>query len=288
MPELPEVETIRRELAKFVLGKKIRRVDILHASAIKSSPKTFKASLENKHIKEVDRIGKLLMFEISGGEFLLIHLKMTGQLIYKHKDFIIKGGHSLSRPTEISDKYIWVAWHFTDKSNLYFNDMRKFGYVKIVGAKEKERIVAGYGPEPLTKDFTLKKFFNILDNRNASIKSILLNQALIAGIGNIYADEACFMAKIFPGTPASKLSKAEKTRLFKAINAVLKKAIKYKGTTFNSFVSVRGKRGNFWDFLQVYKRDKKQCLRCAVGIIANKTIGGRSSRYCPVCQKVVH
>lgn len=287
MPELPEVETIRKELAKFVVGKKIKQVEILHPSAIKSNVKTFTASLEKKHIRKVGRVGKLLIFTISGGEFLLIHLKMTGQLIYRHKDFIIKGGHSLSRPKEIPDKYIWVAWHFTDGSNLYFNDMRKFGYVKIVDAAEKERIMAAYGPEPLTKDFTLKKFFDTLDGRNAPIKSILLNQALIAGIGNIYADEACFAAKIFPGTRASKLRKAEKIRLFKAINAVLKKAIKYKGTTFHSFVSARGKRGNFWDFLQVYKRDKKPCLRCATGIIANKTIAGRNSRYCPVCQKMI-
>jgi formamidopyrimidine-DNA glycosylase len=289
MPELPEVETIRRDLARVIVGKKITHVEVLHRAPIKDGVKKFTEALQNKKLKHIDRIGKLLMLDLSDGHFLLIHLKMTGQLIYRHDKTIIAGGHSFSafKPDELPGAYTWVIWNFDDGSVLYFNDMRKFGYLKIVDRKEKEMIVSGYGLEPLTKNFTLKNFLKILEKRNAPIKAVLLNQALIAGIGNIYADEICFAAKIFPGTRTSVLSSLEKTKLFNAINIILKKAIKYKGTTFKNYVSAHGKKGNFSDFLQVYKRDKQKCFVCKKGIVSNKKIGGRSSRYCPVCQKVL-
>lgn len=288
MPELPEVETIRRDLAQVIIGKKITDVVVLDTKPVKDGKKKFLAALKNKTIKNIDRIGKLMMVELSGKIFLLIHLKMTGQLMYQHKQIFIEGGHSLSaRPSILPDAYTWVIWTLNNGGKLYFNDMRKFGYLKIVTVKEKEKIVAGYGPEPLTKNFTRKKFISILENRSAPIKAILLNQALIAGIGNIYADEVCFEAGVFPGTRANQLGLAEKNRLYVAINKILKKAIKYKGTTFKNYVSAHGKKGNFSDFLQVYKRDKKECFRCVQGKIANIKIAGRSSRYCPVCQKML-
>lgn len=289
MPELPEVETIRRDLTKVILGKKITNIEILHKAPVKDGIKKFQEALKNKVIKNIDRVGKLMMLELSGGNFLLVHLKMTGQLIYQHNKNLIAGGHSFSSfdITDLPNKYTWVIWSFNDGSKLYFNDMRKFGYLKIVDKKQKEKIVAKYGAEPLTKNFTLNKFLEILDKRNAPIKSVLLNQALIAGIGNIYADEVCFAAGIFPAAKASSLGKLEKVKLFKAINAVLKKAIKYKGTTFKNYLSAHGRKGNFADFLQVYGRDKEKCFRCIKGVIANQKIGGRSSRYCPVCQVVV-
>lgn len=288
MPELPEVETIRRDLEKVILGKKITGIKILHKAPVKDGVKKFQEALQNKTIKSVDRIGKLMMLGLSSGNFLLVHLKMTGQLIYQNKKNLIAGGHSFSSfdITDLPNKYTWVIWSLNDGSKLYFNDMRKFGYLKIVDKKEKEKVVAKYGPEPLTENFTLNKFLAILDKRNAPIKSVLLNQALIAGIGNIYADEVCFAAGIFPAAKASSLNREEKIKLFKAINSILKKAIKYKGTTFKNYLSAHGKRGNFANMLQVYGRDKEKCFRCIKGIIANKKIGGRSSRYCPVCQHV--
>lgn len=290
MPELPEVETIRRELVKVLLGKKITNVEVVHKKAIKSNLLSFKKDLLGKKIIGIDRIGKLLIIDIGQGKFLLIHLKMTGQLIYKHKDTIIEGGHSLTaaKTSEFPPKYSWVVWTFSDGAKLYFSDMRQFGYLKIVDAKTKDKIVSTYGPEPLTKDFTLDKFVQILQKRKAPIKSLLLNQNLIAGIGNIYADEACFAAQVFPGKKTHTLTSEEIKKLFSAINTVLKKAIKYKGTTFKSYRSLHGKKGNFFDYLQVYQRDGKKCFRCQVGIIGNKKIGGRSSRYCLVCQKVIH
>jgi formamidopyrimidine-DNA glycosylase len=289
MPELPEVETIRQDLIKVLVGRKIVGVEIIDKKAIKSSLASFKEVLLNKKITNIDRIGKLMIIDLGGKDFLLVHLKMTGQLIYRYKDKIIEGGHSLSvAPTkEFPPKYAWVIWSFDDGAKLCFSDMRKFGYLKIVGGLALEKIVGGYGPEPLTKNFTYANFIAALGKRTAPIKSLLLNQALIAGIGNIYADEACFEAKIFPGTPANKLTEAEKKNLFTAINYILKKAIKHKGTTFKDYLSPHGKKGNFSDLLKVYKRDKQNCFRCLTAIIANKKISGRSSRYCPVCQKML-
>lgn len=289
MPELPEVETIRQDLARVIIGKEIMSVEVLNSKPVTDGKKYFLAALKNTIITRIDRIGKLLMVGLSSDNFLLIHLKMTGQLLYRHKDIFIEGGHSLStRSYILPDAYTWVIWKFRNGGTLYFNDMRKFGYLKIVTAKEKENIVAGYGPEPLTKSFTRKNFFSILENRSAPIKAVLLNQKLIAGIGNIYADEICFEAGIFPGSHVSRLSLSDKNRLYAAINKILKKAIQYKGTTFKNYVSPHGKKGNFSDFLQVYKRDNQECRRCARGKIANKKIAGRSSRYCPVCQKMLH
>src|SRR3989339_1850807 len=194
MPELPEVETIRRDLTKVILGKKITNIEVLHKAPVKDGVKKFQEALKDKVIKKIDRVGKLMMLELSSGNFLLVHLKMTGQLIYQNKKNLIAGGHSFSSfdITDSPNKYTWVIWSFSDGSKLYFNDLRKFGYLKIVDKKQKEKIVAKYGAEPLTKIFTLNKFLEILDKRNAPIKSVLLNQALIAGIGNIYADEVCF------------------------------------------------------------------------------------------------
>lgn len=289
MPELPEVETIRRDLSKVIIGKKIISIEVLHRAPVKDGIKKFQDSLKNKTIKNIERIGKLMMFDLSDGNFLFVHLKMTGQLIYRDNKNLIAGGHSFSSfdVVDLPGKYTWVVWEFSDNSKLYFNDMRKFGYLKIVDKKTKEKIVSGYGVEPLTKNFTFKTFLNILGKRKAPIKSVLLNQKLIAGIGNIYADEICFKAGVFPGRLVSQLAEGEKKLLFAATNSILKKAIKHKGTTFKDYLSAHGKKGNFSDFLQVYKRDKQKCFRCPKGIIANKKIGGRSSRYCPVCQVVV-
>lgn len=290
MPELPEVETIRRDLLPVLVKKKIISVDIFHAAPVKDGEKKFKAALQNKTIKNIERIGKLLMFELSDSNFLLIHLKMTGQLIYQKRAQILAGGHSFSSfdAGKLPDKYTWVRFGLQDGAVLYFNDMRKFGYLKIATLDQKEKIVSAYGIEPLTPRFTFARFNNLLEKRNAPVKSVLLNQALIAGIGNIYADESCFAAGIFPGVKANKMNLVEKKRLFAAIKTILKKAIKYKGTTFKNYLGAHGRKGNFSDFLRVYQKDGAICVRCRQGEIRSIKIAGRSSRYCPVCQKMLH
>lgn len=290
MPELPEVETIRRDLLLALRNKKVVSVDVFHAAPIKDGEKKFKAALHNKIIKNIERVGKLLMFELSDGNFLLIHLKMTGQLIYKKHKQILAGGHSFSTfdAGKLPDKYTWVRFGLQDGAAVYFNDMRKFGYLKIATPEQKAKIVSAYGIEPLAPQFTFERFNDLLEKRNAPIKSVLLNQALIAGIGNIYADESCFAAGIFPGLKACKMSLSEKKRLFAAIKTILKKAIKYKGTTFKNYLGAHGRKGNFSDFLRVYQKDGTICVRCRQGEIQSIKIAGRSSRYCPVCQKMLH
>ncbi len=300
MPELPEVETIRRDLAVVLIGKKITDVKVLNSRAVKINADSFKKSLLNKKIKDIERIGKLMMVDLGDDNFLLIHLKMTGQLIYRHGHQIIEGGHNLpvfsaeggsasgGKAQWLPTKYTWVAWKFNDGGNLYFNDMRKFGYLKIVDKKTKETLVAKYGIEPLTKNFTLANFKKVLANRKTSIKSVLLNQALVAGIGNIYADEICFAASVRPDQSIAKLSEVAIKKLFTASEAIIKKAIAHKGTTFKDYVNAHGGKGNFSDFLKVYQRDGEKCLRCKKGIITKNKVSGRSSHYCPVCQKVIN
>ncbi len=301
MPELPEVETIKRDLIKVLVGKKIIDVDVINKSPVIGSAETFKKVLLNKKIKQIERIGKLMMLDLSDGNFLLVHLKMTGQLIYRHGHQIIEGGHNLpifkendlpitatAGPRLMAvAKYTRVIWKFNDGSQLYFNDMRKFGYLKVVGENEKEKIVAKYGIEPLTKNFTLANFKKVLDKRKTSLKSILLNQALIAGIGNIYADEICFEARVRPDQPVAKMGDAVIKKVFAACESILTKAIKHKGTTFRDYLNAHGGKGNFSDYLRVYQRDGEKCLRCKKGIITKNKTAGRSSHYCPVCQKML-
>ncbi len=290
MPELPEVETIRRDLAKVLMGKKITGVEVINSKAVKVNAESFKKSLLNKKVKGMERIGKLMMLDLSDGNFLLVHLKMTGQLIYRYDHHIIEGGHNLPvfKENDLPTKYTWVAWKFNDGSKLYFNDMRKFGYLKIVNKAEKEKIVAKYGIEPLTKNFTLANFKKALGKRKTSIKSVLLNQQLIAGIGNIYADEICFAAGLRPDSSVAKMSEADIKKVFTASGAIIKKAIAHKGTTFKDYVNAHGGKGNFSDFLKVYQRDGEKCLRCKKGIITKNKTAGRGSHYCPVCQKMIN
>lgn len=289
MPELPEVETIRRDLAKVIVGKKITGIEVISKSPIKGNASDFLKAQKNKTIKNIGRIGKLMMWELTDGNFLLVHLKMTGQLIYRFDHKIIEGGHNLPIFTEkdLPTKYTRVIWRFNDGSKLYFNDLRKFGYLKIVGRTEKEKIESGYGIEPLAKNFTLAGFAKIFSGRKTSVKAVLLNQQLVAGIGNIYADEICFEAGLLPHAPAGKLGAKEIKKLFVAAEVILQKAIKHKGTTFKDYINPHGRKGNFSDFLRVYQRDGEKCLRCHQGIITKSKIGGRGSHYCPVCQKMI-
>lgn len=290
MPELPEVETIRRDLTKVLVGKKITEVQVINSKAVKVNAENFKKVLVGKKITDIERVGKLMMLDLSDGNFLLVHLKMTGQLIYRYDHHIIEGGHNLPvfKENDLPTKYTRVSWNFNDGSKLYFNDMRKFGYLKIVDKKAKEKIVAKYGIEPLTKNFTLANFRKALGKRKTTIKSVLLNQALIAGIGNIYADEICFAAGIRPDSSVAKLMDGDIKKIFTACGAIIKKAIAHKGTTFKDYVNAHGGKGNFSDFLKVYQRDGEKCLRCKKGIITKNKTAGRGSHYCPTCQKMIN
>jgi len=297
MPELPEVETIKNDLQKVILGKKITNIEIRGGktvnpvinfeflNGVKNKPEVFFKILKNNFFSGISRIGKLLIFEIAGGKnFLLIHLKMTGQLIFLGKGKMVAGGHETGGEKELPNKHTRIIFSFGDKEKLFFNDLRKFGYAKIVDAPELGKIREKYGIEPLTKNFTFKAFSKAIKGKNASIKAILLNQGVVAGIGNIYADEALFEAKIRPERRANALSESEKRVLFQSINKIIKIAIKSRGTTFSSYVDANGQKGGFTKLLKVYGREGEKCRRCR-GIIKKTKVAGRGTRYCEKCQK---
>lgn len=293
MPELPEVETIRRDLEKQIINKKIVDVEILHKKIVQGDNRDFARVLKNNKIKNIDRIGKLLIFElVDGDNFLFTHLKMTGQFIYTKGKVVVAGGHSeewgkkpqITKELERVDKYARVIITFADKSKLYFNDMRVFGYMKVDSKIVKDKIVSDFGIEPFTDNFTLNNFENIFKNRRISLKAILLNQKLIAGIGNIYADEICFSASVRPDKKAPILTKQEMNKLHKATEQILKKAIENRGTTFNNYVDASGNKGNFVKYLQIYGRGGKECKKCK-NILSKIKLAGRGTVFCKNCQK---
>ncbi len=302
MPELPEVETIRRDLAAAILNRRIAFVDILSPKTASHSAAFFKSALVGRKITAVGRRGKLLIFRLAPAapmrkkgkpagkkmDHLLIHLKMTGQLIYSDKKNRIAGGHSLNVPSELVEfpnRHTRAILTMANGGKLFFNDLRKFGYLKLVSDSELEKLLEqNYGPEPLTPAFTFPAFQKSLSRTNVKIKAALLNQKLIAGLGNIYADEVLWAARINPQRPAKKVTPAELKKLFAAINKIIKLAIKQRGTTFSDYVDSRGRRGNFSKFLKVYGRDGEKCPNCHNPLKKQK-IAGRGTHYCPKCQK---
>lgn len=296
---MPEVETIASDLSEKIRNQEIISLELLSPKSVKNTPLFFKKNLLGASFKKVSRRGKLLIFELKNGRFfLLIHLKMTGQLIYIDKKTNLAGGHSLNNRNnqknnsflnsvggELPNKHTRVVINFKNGGHLFFNDLRKFGYLKIVDADELNKILEyNYGPEPLTSEFSVKYLEKLLAKRNIKIKVLLLDQKLVAGLGNIYVDEALFASGIRPDRLASSLKLAEVKKLFLEINVLIKKAIKYRGTTFSDYVDSKGQKGNFSKFLKVYGRKNENCVKCGRPIIKIK-LAGRGTHYCSNCQK---
>ena len=289
MPELPEVETVRRDLLKVLLGQKITALKIFSASIVKTAPATFSKKLKGATITALKRRGKLLIIELDRPNlFLLVHLKMTGQLIYLSPAALITGGHTFSgaeRKREFPNRHTRVSFTFADGSHLFFNDLRKFAYLKLVDKEALDKIIASnYGPEPLDKNFSHDLFAASLKKSSRSIKAVLLDQKVIAGLGNIYVDEALFAAGILPDRVSKSLKPAEVSKLFKVIPEILKKSLKYRGTTFRNYLDGRGRSGNFSKQLQVYGRDGEKCYHCQE-TLKKIRLAGRGTHYCPKCQK---
>ncbi len=268
MPELPEVETIRRGLEKRILAKKINRVEINTDRMVKKpSPKRFKEEVEGKNFTQVIRRGKYLILVLSSGKKIVIHLRMTGQLIYGRRD-------TKSR----------VSFLLSNGKYLNLNDKRHLGEIRLVENWEKVLGIAKMGMEPLEDSFTLKVFGEMLNKKKARIKPLLMNQEFLAGVGNIYAQEALFKARIHPERHAHRLKRDEVKALFSEIKKVLKKAIDYKGSSLSSYVDVEGKRGSFHSRLQVYGRGGEPCVKCKTPLKFIK-LAGRGTSFCPKCQK---
>ncbi|MFB6181412.1 MAG: DNA-formamidopyrimidine glycosylase [Candidatus Magasanikbacteria bacterium] len=277
MPELPEVETIRRDLEDKILNKRIDSVEIRKDSAIKKDKERFKSHIKEDSFSGVDRQGKLLNFKLNNSEYeILSHLRMTGKLIFDPS-----GEEVLDFP----GKHTGVIFNFEDNSELYFDDVRTFGYMQLLKPKKKKEILAEkLGIEPLTEGFTLENFKEVLKSRRTNVKNILMKQKAIAGIGNIYADEICHESGVRPDRNIPELSENEIKNIFNKSEQVIKQAIHDRGTTFRDYVDSSGKKGNFARKLKVYGREGEQCKDCNE-VIKKIKLNGRGTHFCINCQK---
>jgi len=293
MPELPEVETIKRELAKVLQDKIISGVEILWPKTV--SPVTeikFKEIITGRKIIGLERRAKMLFVHLNNKISLVIHLKMTGQLIFaphqKSKQLkpskIISGGHP-THDIQTPGRHTRLIFSFKDGAKLYFNDLRKFGWVRILDEKLRKYIDTEIGPEPLSPKFTMVYFKKVFGKYpNQTVKQILLDQKLIAGIGNIYADESAFLAKVLPMRKVNTLTEKEIANLHKSIVSVLKLSIQKKGTSSRNYLRSNGQKGGFVPYLNVYGREGEKCKRCDTLILKIKH-AGRGTHYCPGCQR---
>lgn len=288
MPELPEVETVRLQLLHKIKNKQIKKVQVLNEKTVRSNL-TFAKKLRGQTFSNIDRVGKLMIFSFKNEPdlFLLAHLKMTGQFFFVDKKKKVSGGgHSMTTDdqTNLPNKHTRVAFYFTDESALFFNDMRKFGYIELANADRVNAAKNRFGPEPTKIDFDKALFASGLQKKNRSIKAVLLDQTFIAGLGNIYVDEALFKAKVSPERIASHLSQKEAFAIAKASGEVMNKSISVGGTTFQHFKDTGGQNGNYTDYLKVFGKQKTPCPRCK-NTIQKIRVAGRGTHFCPTCQK---
>ncbi|MEX2515064.1 MAG: bifunctional DNA-formamidopyrimidine glycosylase/DNA-(apurinic or apyrimidinic site) lyase [Candidatus Paceibacterota bacterium] len=286
MPELPEVEMVRRQLTDKIIGKQIASVEVCDWKSVDHN-RNFATEVAGRKIVEIERVGKYLFLTLDQNNLYIAgHLKMTGRLIYQGMNDPIQygGGHALSKPQpEQPHKHTRIIFTFTDGSHLYFNDMRKFGYMKLATAAEVEDQKQALGPEPITDLYSKEYLDKLLADRKTSVKAALLKQSDIAGLGNIYVDEACWRAKIRPDRIAGNLTPKEIKHLYTATRTVLEDAINFGGTTFRDYVDTNGEHGNFTDELAVFGRQGEACRRCEA-IIEKTRVAGRGTHFCPGCQ----
>ncbi|MGI6612242.1 MAG: bifunctional DNA-formamidopyrimidine glycosylase/DNA-(apurinic or apyrimidinic site) lyase [Candidatus Nanosyncoccaceae bacterium] len=288
MPELPEVETIRRGLGKILPAK------IVESAYQIESPKSFpnpdsevRKFLIGSEIVAVRRRAKVLMIDLSSKYSLVIHLKMTGQLIYIGEERWGGGHPTDSLVGELPDRSTRVVIKFTDGSVLYFNDQRKFGWVRLMPTILIPDLdfMKKVGPEPLEDEFTATDFIKRIRRRqNTTIKAAILDQTILAGVGNIYADESLWGAKIHPATRVRDVSDTELKALLREIKYVMQLAIDNGGSTYSNYVNAAGEKGNYLaDFARVFRREGQICLKCGTEIKKIR-VAGRGTHFCPKCQ----
>lgn len=287
MPELPEVETVRLQLLDKILDKKITKVEVFNEGTVGKNKK-FAMVVKGKSFSNIDRIGKLLIFSFTGKDnvFLLGHLKMTGQFFFKEKKKVTGTGHTMSDSDSknLPNSHTRVAFHFSNQTSLYFNDMRKFGYIQLADANEVANAKGRFGQELIDPKFNKDDFFDSIQKKKSSIKAAMLDQTFVAGLGNIYVDEALFIAKVRPDRIASEVTRGEAETLVKASSDIMKESIAMGGTTFQSFADTNGHIGNYKDKLKVFGKQNTPCSVC--GTLIEKTkVAGRGTHFCPTCQK---
>jgi formamidopyrimidine-DNA glycosylase len=271
MPELPEVETIRRDLTRLVVGRKILAVTTDSLKQVKPSLGKVKKAIVGAKIKKIERRAKVLLIFLSNRRVLAVHLKLTGRLLVRKKGVP-------------KDDWQHVVISLSGNKELRFADLRKFGWIKLLkDRKELEKLLSEFGPEPLDS-LDLRRFKEILSSTSRSIKIVLMDQKKISGVGNIYANDALFLARINPRRPAKGITDKEAKKLFRAIEKVLRAGIKYRGASDQYYLDALGRKGAYQDHFLTYGRQGKKCFDCG-GKIKKIKIGGRGTFFCPKCQK---
>jgi len=288
MPELPEVETIRRSLQRAIGGKKISTFWTNWPKKVTPKPAALLKRISGTTVAGVSRRAKILIIALNNGDSLVLHLKLTGQLIYQPKHGkIVFGGHPQPGGLDfLPNKFTHHIFSFRDGSKLFFNDLRKFGWVKLVNQQQVDQLTTEFGVEPLSKKFTFSRFTATVSRYpNRTVKQVVMDQKLISGIGNIYADESLYAARIRPGRRMHTITQKELRLLHRQIVLLLKKAVRYQGTSTDSiYRNIDGAPGGFSKFLAVYGRTDGLCRRCKSKIIKIK-LNGRGTHYCANCQR---
>jgi formamidopyrimidine-DNA glycosylase len=288
VPELPEVETVKLGLKKRIIGKTIKAVDFDWPKSFPNSPEDVKQFLIGNKIIAIRRRAKVLMIDLGSNYSLLIHLKMTGQLVYVGADRFGAGHPNDSLVGSLPDRSTRVTMLFSDDSQLFFNDQRKFGWVKLVPTTAIKDLAffQKVGPEPLPSDFTAQQFIPRVRRRaNTSIKAAILDQTVLAGVGNIYADESLFVAKIHPARLVKNVRDDELTKLLEEIKAVMLLSIEKGGSSDRNYVNAEGKKGSYISFAKVFRKEDTPCQVCGTTIIKTK-VATRGTHICPNCQRL--
>lgn len=287
MPELPEVETVKIGLNRLLPGHRIKTVNFDWPKSFPNASADVEEFVIGFEVIEVKRRAKVLLIELSSNYSLVIHLKMTGQMVFRSSSELFGAGHpSESLIGELPDKSTRVTLTFDDGSRLFFNDQRKFGWVRLIPTPEVMNLdfFKKVGPEPLSAEFTWQILRERMTRRkNSNVKAVLLDQTVLAGVGNIYADESLWGAKIHPTTLVKDLKNTQFHKLYDELVFVLRLAIEKGGSTNRNYVNAEGKKGSYMDFARVFRREKLPCPRCGTTIEKSR-VAGRGTHICPTCQ----
>jgi len=290
MPELPEVETVRRGLQSLLPGLIVTAVSDDNPKSFPNAPADVEQFLVGARVVAVERRAKVLLIELDSKYSLVVHLKMTGQMVYVGAGMRFRAGHpNDSLIHKLPDKSTRVTLVFDNGAHLYFNDQRKFGWMRLLPTAEVPQInfFKKVGPEPLAADFSWQVLRDRLQRRRrTSIKAAILDQSVLAGIGNIYADEGLWGAKIHPTTLVGALTDSKIKALHKSLVDVLQLSIDKGGSSDRNYVDAEGNRGSYLQFANVFRREGKVCARCGATIVKSR-VAGRGTHTCPTCQKPV-
>ena len=288
MPELPEVETVVRGLNRLILKKKIAQVKHDWPKSFPNLEKDVNNFMIGAEISKVQRRGKAIIIKLNNGWALVTHLRMTGQMVYRGEENWGAGHPNDDFLNDLPNKSTRVEIDFEDQTKLFFNDQRKFGYMKLLPEPEIEELsfFQKLGPEPLEDNFTVEIFKErLLKKKNSLVKPTILDQSVIAGVGNIYADEALWRAKIHPETRIKDFSNIDFKNLHESIRFVMNKSIEKGGSTDRNYVNADGSRGNYLEYAAVYHKNGQPCKRCGTEI-SKIRVGGRGTHFCENCQKI--